>query len=357
MTGPALRALKESFGAQITVVVSPKSGDIAKNMPEVDDIVIFDLPWVKVYDNKETTDINYLVEELKRRNFDAVVIFTMYNQNPAPAALLCYLAGIPRRLAYCREDPHQLLTDWIPDREPEWDADREHYSFIKHQVKRNLDLVKTVNAVSGCERFALKKNEESWPNIKNKLVSIGVDIDGKWILMHPGVNDEKREYPIDKWIDAGREIIEEFDCQVIFIGSSDEKAVTDYLRDNTGVHSYSAAGLFNPSEFVLLIDRSPLVISVNAGTIHIASAVSTPVVVLYALTNPQHAPWRSPCKVLKFRNPENLQHKNEVTRFANDQMFKEQKEMPSPNDILKAAWELLKYTSPEFVEPTLKHVG
>ncbi|HEY4327160.1 MAG TPA: glycosyltransferase family 9 protein [Mucilaginibacter sp.] len=357
MTGPALGALKESFGAHITVIASPKGEDITKHMPEIDDTMIFDLPWMKVQDNSETTDINWLVEEIKQRKFDAAVIFTMYNQNSTPAALLCYLAGIPKRLAYCSENPYQLLTDWIPDREPEWDGDREHYSFIKHQVKRGLDLVKTVNAIAGCERFALKKNEESWSNVKDKLASIGVDTDRKWILMHPGVNDIKREYPSDKWIDAGREIIEEFDCQVIFTGSSDEKAVTDYFRDKTSPNSFSAAGLFNLNEFILLIDRSPLVISVNTGAIHIASAVSTPVVVLYALTTPQRTPWRSPCKVLKFGNPENLSNRNEIVGLANNRMFNAHDEMPSANDILKAAWGLLKYTSPEFAEPTLKHTG
>jgi ADP-heptose:LPS heptosyltransferase len=270
---------------------------------------------------------------------------------------LCYLAGIPRRLAYCSENPHQLLTDWIPDKEPEWATNKEHYSFIKQQVKRNLELVKTVNAVGGCDRFALKKSEELWPSVKNKLVSIGVDMDRKWILVHPGVNDPKRAYPFDKWIDAGKKIIEEFDCQVIFTGSDDEKQITNYLRDRIGANSFSASGLFNLSEFILLVDRSPLVISVNTGTIHIASAVSTPVVVLYALTHPNHTPWRSPCKVLKFENPENLLGKNEVTRLEGNRVFREELKMPSADDILKAAWELLKYTSPEFAEPTLKHAG
>jgi lipopolysaccharide heptosyltransferase II len=356
MTGPALGALKESFGAHITVIISAKGEGIAKHMPEVDDIMIFDLPWMTIHDHTETTDINYLVTDLKRRKFDAAVIFTAYNQNSMPAALLSYLAGIPRRLAYCRENPYQLLTDWIPDKEPEWEAKKEHYSFIKQQVKRNLDLVKTVNAVGGSERFALKKSEEMWPKVKNKLTTVGVDLDRKWILVHPGVNDVKRSYPNDKWIDAGKKIIEEFGCQVIFSGSDDEKPITDYLRDNIGPNSFSAAGLFNLGEFILLIDRSPLVISVNTGTIHIASAVSTPVVVLYALETPQHAPWRSPCKVLKFQNPESLLNK-EMARFGDNRISNKQGEMPSGDDILKAARELLKCTSPEFIEPTLKHAG
>ena len=43
---------------------------------------------------------------------------------------------------------------------------------------------------------------------------------------------------------------------------------------------------------------SRLLISNNTGPVHIAAAVGTPVVDLYALTNPQHTPWRVPNRVL-----------------------------------------------------------
>mgnify|MGYP003350186482 CR=1 FL=1 len=63
----------------------------------------------------------------------AAVIFTVYSQNPLPAALFATWAGIPLRLAYCRENPYALLTDWVPEPEPE--------SFIRHEVQRQIDLV------------------------------------------------------------------------------------------------------------------------------------------------------------------------------------------------------------------------
>ena len=36
----------------------------------------------------------------------------------------------------------------------------------------------------------------------------------------------------------------------------------------------------------------------NTGPAHIAAALGTPLVDLYALTNPQHTPWQSPSRVL-----------------------------------------------------------
>jgi ADP-heptose:LPS heptosyltransferase len=47
-----------------------------------------------------------------------------------------------------------------------------------------------------------------------------------------------------------------------------------------------------------LISQAPLLITNNTGPAHIAAAVGTPVVDLYALTNPQHTPWGVPSRVL-----------------------------------------------------------
>ena len=54
-----------------------------------------------------------LLSNLRRRDFDAAVIFTVCTQSALPAALMCRLAGIPLRLAHSRENPYELLTDWV----------------------------------------------------------------------------------------------------------------------------------------------------------------------------------------------------------------------------------------------------
>jgi len=46
-----------------------------------------------------------------------------------------------------------------------------------------------------------------------------------------------------------------------------------------------------------LVASAPLLVSNNTGPIHVAAAVGTPVVDLYALTNPQHTPWGVPHQV------------------------------------------------------------
>src|SRR5205823_4450946 len=62
--------------------------------------------------------------------------------------------------------------------------------------------------------------------------------------------------------------------------------------------SHSLAGRLDIVELAALIDLAPLLIANNTGPVHLAAAVGTPVVDLYALTNPQHTPWAVPCRVL-----------------------------------------------------------
>jgi ADP-heptose:LPS heptosyltransferase len=333
MSGPAIRALKESFGAKITVLTSSMAAGIAKQMAEIDEVIVFDMPWVKTDAVTNSQVFNATVENIKKRKFDAAIVFTVYSQNPLPAVMLAYLAGIPNRLAYCRENPYQLLTNWVPDPEP--------YEVIKHQVERDLDLVASVGAVTQNRQLHLSPNNEIWTVVEQKLGRTGIDTGKKWMLLHAGVSEEKRQYPIDKWIETGKSIVNDLGYQLVLTGSASEESLTQKLQDGIGTGSFSTGGLFSLEEFILLISRSPLILSVNTGTIHIAASVGTPVVVLYALTNPQHTPWGVPNFVFPFTISPSLQSKNEVIKFVNDRLYDEPVEMPTVMEITKAIKKLM----------------
>ena len=121
MSTPAIRALKESLsGRRVTLLTSTSGAMVARMIPEIDDVIVYEAPWMKsagaltALAERASGDVA-MIEALRARSFDAAVIFTVYSQNPLPAALLCHLAGIPRRLAHCRENPYALLTDWVMD--------------------------------------------------------------------------------------------------------------------------------------------------------------------------------------------------------------------------------------------------
>src|SRR3954468_24669224 len=61
MSTPALRALKESFGAKITVLTSSMAASIAGYIGEIDEVIVYDLPWVKTNAEPDTSSLLELV--------------------------------------------------------------------------------------------------------------------------------------------------------------------------------------------------------------------------------------------------------------------------------------------------------
>jgi ADP-heptose:LPS heptosyltransferase len=66
---------------------------------------------------------------------------------------------------------------------------------------------------------------------------------------------------------------------------------------------HDVTGALDLAELAALISSVPVLITNNTGPSHIAAAVGTPVVCLYALTNPQHTPWLVPSRVLSYDVP------------------------------------------------------
>jgi len=333
MSTPAIRALKETFQCKITLLTSSVASQLIPLIPEIDDVMVFDLPWVKHKGSFSNEEFNALIQQIRSKQFDACVLFTVYSQNPLPTIMLAYMAGIPRRLAYCRENPYALLTDWVPDQEP--------YSFIQHQVLRDLNLVATVGAAAKSKRLSLNIPLEVGMEVDSILVDKGVDLAKPWLIMHIGVSEEKRKYPDTNWIQIGRLITEELGYQVLLTGSASEKIQVEGVAKMIGKGAYSLAGHLSLLQFAQLIKQAPLVISVNTATVHIAAAVKTPMVVLYALTNPQHLPWKGKGRVLLFDVPKELCSKNEVIQYVHNHFHPIIDEIPAPTEIVEAVRELL----------------
>jgi lipopolysaccharide heptosyltransferase II len=339
MSSPAIRALKETFNCKITVLTSSMAGKIAENIPWIDDAIICDVPWVKNEKSEGPAGYFQLLETIRKQNFDAAVIFTVFSQNPLPAVMLAYLAGIPRRLAYCRENPYELLTDWVPEKEP--------YSIVKHQVARDLHLVAAVGATTSTDNLSLVVPDESYARMYHKLTQAGLNVHEPWIIVHPGASERKREYPPERFNLLMKKIIDKLDVNILLTGGPNDRALTETLRAGIEHRTYSVAGLLSLEEFMAAIHTAHSVLSVNTGTVHIASALRTPVVVLYASTNPQHTPWKCESKVFMFPVEEKLQSKNEVLRYVTRNVMSHY-DFPDHDEIVHSLRTLMRTAHPPF---------
>jgi len=275
----------------LTLLASSIGAPIGRLIPEIDEVLIYDCPWMKATGQRTSPENDFeMITRLKAGRFDAAVIFTVFSQNPLPAALLCYLAEIPLRLAYCRENPYQLLSDWVPE--------QDSAPQIRHEVRRQLDLVASVGASTRNNRMSLRVPRKAADRVQEVLRKTGINADGQWVVIHPGASAPSRRYPPEKFAEVAAVMSSELRCQVVFTGLAWEIPLVKEIQAKVQYKTHSVAGLLNLAELAALLQLAPLLISNNTGPVHMAAALGTPVVDIYALTNPQHTPWGVESRVL-----------------------------------------------------------
>jgi lipopolysaccharide heptosyltransferase II len=291
MTTPALRALKASSPSRrITLLAAPSGVAVTRYIPEIDDVIEYEAPWVKQPADASVEACDALVDTLYERMYDAAVVFTVYSQSALPAALACWLARIPLRLAYSRENPYQLLTDWVPDPEP--------HALVRHEVQRQLDLVASVGCCTTDTRLSFHPTDRDRHEARLKLAAAGINLHQPWIVVHPGASAASRRYPVEQYVQAVAAIGAANPHQFVVTGSHAEAPLARAIADALPGRAHALAGTFGLGELGAVLQGAQLVMCNNTGPAHIAAAVGTPVVDLYALTNPQHTPWQVESRVL-----------------------------------------------------------
>lgn len=304
MTTPALVALRASLPqAHVTLLASRAGAALAAHVPVVNEVIAFDAPWVKRPAGALEASLPLgqaeaqLVARLAAGNFDAAVIFTVCTQSALPAALLCLQAGIPLRLAYSRENPYELLTDWLHDTEVPADG-------MRHEAQRQLDLVRHVGLQADAQRLLFRFRVEEALSMRHKFEQAGGDLTRPYVVVHPGATAASRRYPAERFGQAAQALVDATGCQAVFSGGADEAPLVAQamaaMRPGAAV---SLAGQLALGELASLIAGAQVTLCNNSAPAHIAAALGAPVVVLYALTNPQHTPWQARARVLNHPVP------------------------------------------------------
>jgi lipopolysaccharide heptosyltransferase II len=290
MTTPALHALRNAHpGRHLTLLASRSGKAAAPFIDAIDDVIEYDAPWVK-----QDAPIDALADlamraRLAASQFDAAVVFSVYSQNPLPAAMLCHLAGIPLRLAHCRENPYGLLTDWVPETEPQLGT--------RHEVERQLALVARVGARTDDTRMRFDVRADDIDSLAHKLRERRVDLHAPFIVVHPGASAASRRYPVERFAQVIERLGTHLQWPMLVTGSQGESALCREACASSD-RAIDLSGALELGELAALVQHARVLLSNNSGPVHLASALGTPVVDLYALTNPQHMPWQTPHRVL-----------------------------------------------------------
>jgi lipopolysaccharide heptosyltransferase II len=290
MTTPAIAAVRAARpDAHLALLTSPAGAAVASLMPGIDATIVYEAPWMKAGASTPSEDRAF-IECLAARGFDAAILFTVFSQNPLPAALMLRLAGIPLVLAHSRERAYRLLSDEVPDPEPA--------AGIRHEVERQLALVATLGWHARDDRLQLVPAAEARAAARRRLAALGL-APRAFAVLHAGASAPSRRWPAARFAAVAQRLATR-GCPALVVGDAREAALAAAVAGRRG---RSLAGELTLAELAALIADARLFIGNNSGPMHVAAAMGTPVVALYAGTNPQHTPWRVPAAVLSAAVP------------------------------------------------------
>jgi ADP-heptose:LPS heptosyltransferase len=105
--------------------------------------------------------------------------------------------------------------------------------------------------------------------------------------------------------DAADLLVERLDATVLLTGAESERELVERVAGRMRRDAVPLAGKLPFPTFCGLIGEADLTLTNNTGPMHIAAALKTPVIALFALTNPpeQWGPWRVPHRQLYHEVP------------------------------------------------------
>lgn len=279
---PAASALRDAFpGARIDWVVDPKWTRLLEGNPDLSEVIPFD--------SKSAAGIVAAVRKLRAAQYTCAIDF----QSLYKSALLAYASGAPRRVgfvsSYAREGLASLLyTDRLNPRGA-------------HKVEHNLALVESVGARKSKPRFAFAIHPEDEQRVARELAVHGL---GEFFVLNPGGSWRSKCWPAERYGELHRALAERHGWRgVVTFGPGEE----DLARQVAGAagNSRPAAIALGLGPLMALLRRARFVVSADTGPLHLAAALSAPVVGLFGPTDPsRNGPYSmDPSGAIVVRNP------------------------------------------------------
>lgn len=298
-TGPALRPLRAGLpaGGSLDLLVSPAGAAAARLLPEVDEVLVVDPPWDGQHPPVlDPVVITALVDLLRSRRYDEAIVFTSYHQSPLPFALLARLAGIPQVAGTSDAYPGTLLDVRHRRRSAEPGQpipDDDGGPGGGHEVAAALALVEATGRpvdLTGGTRLAVRR---PLPDVTHLL---GEGAHHPYVVVHPGASVPSRAASPLRSRAFAAGLVED-GWKVLITGSPGERDLTSTVCPAGAV---DLGGRTDLAELAAVLDGAACAVVGNTGPAHLAAAVGTPVVSLFAPVVPAErwAPWGVPSAVL-----------------------------------------------------------
>ena len=285
LMGPAVRAVAAS-GASVTLLCGPRGRAAAELLPGVDEIVVHRAPWIDPEPGPFDREAQLaLVDDIAGRRVDRAIIFSSHHQSALPLALLLRLAGLPHVSATSDDYPGALLDV------------RHTVDDLVHEVERSLSLV-------GACGYELAAGDDGRLRVSRSAARPARAPDAPYVVVHPGASVPARAWAparnaelVDALVAGGR--------HVVVTGAPGEAELTARVAAETRPEVTDLGGATSLGELLEVLAAADAVVVGNTGPAHLAAAVGTPVVSLFAPTVPavRWRPWKVPHELLYIEVP------------------------------------------------------
>lgn len=277
LAGPAIRALAAS--GPVTLLCGERGAAAAGLLPGVEETIVWTAPWIDpepvAVDRKDCAALTAAIAARRPRE---AVIFTSFHQSPLPTALLLRLAGVDRIAAISADYPGSLLDV------------RHRVDDEQHEVERALSLARAAGhrLPAGDEGELRVDLPEPPPELPPE----------PFLVLHPGASVPARAWEAEKWAALAAELGRR-GHRLVVTGALEEIALTGYVAA-AAPGALDLGGRVSFAALAAVLSRAAAVAVANTGPAHLAAAVGTPIVSLFAPTVPavRWRPWGIPHRLV-----------------------------------------------------------
>lgn len=270
MSLPATRAVRDAFpDASLTVLVKRELASFYDGAGWIDEVIPFrvDSGW------RGLADARRLVSDLRRRRFDAALIFP----RSFSSALWLALAGVPRRIGYIDDGRGFLLHQGF---------DYAGEFLQRHQVNDHLELVRRAFGVAAGDAMpALPLAEPNRIRMREWLAARrGAGRGGRLVaLAVAAAFGPAKEWPAAHYSELIDRLAGE-DAQCVLVGAPGERERCLEVAAASRHGALVAAGETSVGELTALLSLCDAFVGNDSGAMHVAAALGLPTVGIFGST-------------------------------------------------------------------------
>lgn len=162
-------------------------------------------------------------------------------------------------------------------------AQELHFLFVKERVKAGKDHI-LEGFLRFAEKLGLSKPVIQWDlplSEADKAYADSLIPKGPLIAINPKASKEERNWLLDRYVALIQEIKQRYGVPVVLTGAPRDKSFSDEIAKQVSV--IDLVGKTSLKQLACLLSKVTVLIAPDTGPAHIATAVGTPVIGLYAV--------------------------------------------------------------------------